>query len=821
MVVMSREAGTLSRWARMVAILTAVAAVASLAGATAALAAPGSLDSTNAGCTITNANSYATKDSVYLKGSNWEADARFYVKVEQPGGVLLGYDATTAANTIGADKALPCTQLVQVVRKASDNSPGFDESTVSHSPLGNEYQVTVSTDATFTDSSKSDNFKVVAACVMDCGGALPAADLAVTKTAETSLTRTTTWDLDKSVISPSTRNVADGTGAPFDYQVDVTHTSQDSVWTVTGVITITNSADGVATGVNVTDVIDDANATCTVDTSNFEGGVAGHGTATLPYSCTYSTAPGSDAQSNHVTVDWTNVDTTTGSTDFTAPVDWTAAAVNEVDPSVSVSDPYMDPTPQTVTSADPSPTTITYSHTFYGDTSGTCTNHDNTASFTTGGSTPSQSGSDTETVKVCVGASLTAAKTAATTFTRTYAWSIKKTADTPLIEKAGGGTVSAGYHVKVDETGLTDSLWTVSGTITVTNPNDWESVTVDVSDAINAANCTVTGGHVTLAPGESLPRSYSCTFSAAPSATGTNTATVTWDADAAHTPSGSAVGTADYTFADPTTRVNRTINVTDAFNGGAAAALTGGMLTASDDLAHLTGANLAYSRSLTVPATGCVTYPNTATITQTAQSSSASVEVCGPAKTGALTIGYWQNKNGQGIITGQAKTGTCGSATWLRQYAPFQDLGATSTCAQVATYALNVIKAANASGAAMNAMLKAQMLATALDVYFSDAALGGNKIGAPGPIGAVKVDLTMICKMIDNSSAGTGACGGTYRNTTAAFGGAVLPTVSQLLTYAASQSNAGGTVWYGQIKATQELAKDTFDAINNSAIFSP
>ena len=46
----------------------------------------------------------------------------------------------------------------------------------------------------------------------------------------------------------------------------------------------------------------------------------------------------------------------------------------------------------------------------------------------------------------------------------------------------------------------------------------------------------------------------------------------------------------------------------------------------------------------------------------------------------------------------------------------------------MATYVTNVIKAANASGAAMNAMLKAQMLATALDVYFSDPALGGNKI---------------------------------------------------------------------------------------------
>jgi len=43
--------------------------------------------------------------------------------------------------------------------------------------------------------------------------------------------------------------------------------------------------------------------------------------------------------------------------------------------------------------------------------------------------------------------------------------------------------------------------------------------------------------------------------------------------------------------------------------------------------------------------------------------------------------------------------------------------------------------------------------------------------------------------------------------------------LSDLLTYAASQSNAGGSTWYGQVKATQGLAKDTFDAINNQVAF--
>ena len=55
----------------------------------------------------------------------------------------------------------------------------------------------------------------------------------------------------------------------------------------------------------------------------------------------------------------------------------------------------------------------------------------------------------------------------------------------------------------------------------------------------------------------------------------------------------------------------------------------------------------------------------------------------------------------------------------------------------------------------------------------------------------------------------------------AAFGGASHLTIAGMLTYAASQSNSGGTVWYGQVKATQVLAKDAFTAINDQSAASP
>jgi hypothetical protein len=194
------------------------------------------------------------------------------------------------------------------------------------------------------------------------------------------------------------------------------------------------------------------------------------------------------------------------------------------------------------------------------------------------------------------------------------------------------------------------------------------------------------------------------------------------------------------------------------------------------------------------------------------------VHVVCKQNTGALTKGFWGNKNGQAIISsGYATSGVCNSATWLRQYAPFQDLSSKATCAGVAAYAAGVFDGANSSGSSMNQMLKAQMLATALDVYFSNAALGGNKINAPAPIGGLTIDLTNVCAVIPSNPPGT--CSGTFVDARSAFGGATNLTVGQMLAAAAAASNSGGSTWYGNVKSTQELAKDAFDAINNGVAF--
>ncbi len=425
----------------------------------------------------------------------------------------------------------------------------------------------------------------------------------------------------------------------------------------------------------------------------------------------------------------------------------------------------------------------------------------------------------------------TVTKGATGAYKRKWTWGIEKQAEKTVVKQIGG-TATFNYTVSVAHDGGRNKDVTVTGTITAFNPNLHNGAIlpvagVKVSDALSDGTaCVVAGGDDVTLSGAETSFSYSCTLSTLPSDALANNVTVTWPTQFLDNGGLLEAGSSKFTFGDigfDETRIDECVDVTDVFAGGVSEIL-GRACSSSDFNPQL----FPYSRSVPVPAYDCVGYDNTATFltstTGATGSAKASVSVCGPARTGGLTMGFWQNKNGQGIVAGQAKTGTCPSAAWLRQYAPFQDLSATATCSATATYVFNTIKAANASGASMNAMLKAQMLATALDVYFSDPALGGNKVGAfnglgsaQQPIGNVSIDLTKVCKM--TTSAGVSTCAGTLRDVSAAFGGDTSLKVSQMLDYAASRSDWGGKMWYGNIKLTQEMAKDAFDGINNQVVF--
>ena len=610
-----------------------------------------------------------------------------------------------------------------------------------------------------------------------------------------------TWGISKIVDQTRINSSASGT---FNYTVDVSRDG-GSEFVVNGTIRIANHSLADVNVSSLTDSVDN-------------GGVCAIA-ATLPliveageyrdvlYTCTYSSMPA--VGTSTATATWLNVFISGGGTaSGSAAVDFNLATV--VDGTINVTDSVTGSL-GTVSYRDANPKTFTYADTWTGSP-GTCVDKPNTATFTSTTPNSTATGSASQAVKLCVGADMRASKGATPAFKRTYAWALNKSVDKVLVQQVGGNA-TFNYSVAASQTGFTDSEWTVTGTITVTNPNDWQAVTVNVADAINnGGTCVVTGGSSLVVPiSSSATATYTCTYGSTPTATAfTNTATATWAQATYSTPGASASGTAGGAFTTPTAKVNATATVTDVFNGGPATPL--GTLTATDAPAFAS-ATYNYAKTVIMPAYDCVSYANTATIVETVQSASQSVKVCGPAKTGALTKGYWQNKNGQAIITGGASTaGVCNSATWLRTYAPFQDLSAIASCVQVAKYAMDVIKAADSSGAAMNAMLKAQMLATSMDVYFSSAALGGNKIAAPAPIGGVIVDLVKICKNL-------GSCT-IYEDVSSVFGPANSLSIAAMLNFAASQSNAGGSAWYGQVKATQELAKDAFDAINNEKAFA-
>jgi hypothetical protein len=394
---------------------------------------------------------------------------------------------------------------------------------------------------------------------------------------------------------------------------------------------------------------------------------------------------------------------------------------------------------------------------------------------------------------------------------KTWTWGIQKSVDQTRVERLNGNA-TFNYTVSVSHDSGTVSEVKVSGTISVFNPNE-AAMSADVGDQLsNGVTCAVTDGlGATLAPGQNA-FAYQCDLSGLPEGQLDNTATVTWSEQLIGADT-LAAGSDSWTFSDikfSQQNVDDNVTVSDTFAG------TLGTVSQSAPSPKY----FYYSRTVPIPAYGCATYDNTATFTADDTgangSASQSVQACRVApRTGALTMGFWQNKNGQAIIKAANQAAL---SAWLKTYHPFSDAPSSN----VAGWVLNVIKAATCTSTSKtcNSMLKAQMLATALDVYFSSSSLGGNRINAPAPIGAIAIDLTIICKMIDGTG-GTATCSGSYYNVSGAFGGASSLTVLQMLAYQNTADPAvdAGANWYGQVKATQVMAKDAFDAINNQVAF--
>jgi hypothetical protein len=410
---------------------------------------------------------------------------------------------------------------------------------------------------TYADAAASITLKAKDTVTCDYANIRTAKDLTVTKTATPAFDRLYKWQIDKSV--DDTRiEIAEGGSATFNYNVKVTPDGYvDSNWNVSGQITVTNPNDFAISGATVSDEVSNG-GTCTV-TGGSNMTIPANDSVVLDYSCTYAAAPTVAAGNNTATAVWDKAAyfTPNGSATGTAAVNFAAPAA-EINKTITVVDDKTMGIPVTLGTSDylAGPFVFTYQLSTQG-VAGTCTDYTNTAVI------EETKQSDSQAVTVCVGKDLTVAKTATPTFIRTWDWTITKETDASY-DLFAGASATHGYKVSVTPNPI-DSNWQVDGTITVTNSNDWQDITLaSLADAVdNGGICTVTAGPYVVPKSGSLAVSYSCTYATITANTGTNTATASWDKAAYFTPASAASGTAGFAFEKPTTENNPVITVDD------------------------------------------------------------------------------------------------------------------------------------------------------------------------------------------------------------------------------------------------------------------
>ena len=236
---------------------------------------------------------------------------------------------------------------------------------------------------------------------------------------------------------------------------------------------------------------------------------------------------------------------------------------------------------------------------------------------------------------------LSAAVTAAGGLARTYAWSVEKVADATVRSTLVNRTATFGYTVTARAGGMTESAWTLGGTVTVTSADADGSTTADVavsSTTGGGSTCTVTGGvDVVVPPSGKVALPYTCQFTSAPSA-GTVTATVAWDpAGAATTTSAGASAPVTFTVVSET---NETVVVVDDQTVPGQRVVLDPSLTWAPGLVR----TYAYDLAVTGGAApgSCADHTNTATIDQasgTDPSASTSVRACSPEVLPAQAFG--------------------------------------------------------------------------------------------------------------------------------------------------------------------------------------
>jgi LPXTG-motif cell wall-anchored protein len=311
--------------------------------------------------------------------------------------------------------------------------------------------------------------------------------------------------------------------------------------------TLTESLDGCS--------LDSTSETFPVDVSVPSGG------ADFAYTCDLGNGPVDEPLTNTATVTWDMNDYPQATSDLTPDTDadhYTDSADSDpfsfvetapVNKTVTITDDTGDLTvPWTLEYGvdGPSHTSEVYKYDPAPDP-GTCSSViTNTATVVGDGEQTATDGDghdavDSENGQVCVEDDLTAAVTNVhESLTRTFVWDIHKSTTTPppATITVQNGQATAHYVVNVEALPYVDSNWAMSGTVHITNPNDFTAKQVSTLDIAYAGGGTCAPNDPALpdiAAGGFADVAFTCDFgdpAVQPDYAGDVTATVKWDGDA-------------------------------------------------------------------------------------------------------------------------------------------------------------------------------------------------------------------------------------------------------------------------------------------------
>ena len=375
--------------------------------------------------------------------------------------------------------------------------------------------------------------------------------LSISPSAAPRFTRTYSWSLTKAADTASLTLEPDGRSTKsVGYTVGLGSSSVDSAWAVAGSVVVSNPAPIPASLAGVTASLSGSEFGATCPATSVPAG----GSLT----CTYDRGLASRTDTT-----LTATATLTNSSPFTGSVAVVFGTVQptEVDKSVTVVDRAGAATRSFGPISADGATPLTYTTTVGPYTKCGNTTFTNTATLTTSTTGATKSAGVTIPVSVpCY--RLTVTETSSTRLTRTFDWTIRKSAGASSLTLEPAASGDLGYTVDVTSTPV-DSGWAAGGTVALTNPAPVPARLSSLTASAVGSGTTLSGCPQTVNAGETVACTWSASLTSGANASLAVTAVLS-DSSAFTDTSYSGSTSIDFASA-VVTPIDSSVRVTDVF----------------------------------------------------------------------------------------------------------------------------------------------------------------------------------------------------------------------------------------------------------------